>query len=187
MIPPRIDRPYSYPSFETRKQHKHKPNQVDLITYFSSQNLVSDLTGQVDSNYKAWAAIKGPSSDECIRLGQLFSRVVDSAKSGERVKLDPSFRVPSENRPCPTPSSKFVWQKLEHFANVFVEEQLKQGNFKTADGSDNKEESVSLTEVDIDVHYEEEMMEEKDFFFDLVSRNHLAMSEFTKVSYGHLL
>ena len=117
-----------------------------------------------------------------MRLGQLFSRVVDSAKSGEMVKLEQNLRVPQEQRPSPSPTSKFVWQQMEYFANAFIEEQLRVGNLN---GNDFKDDAA-LTRVhddhDVDENYEdEEVAEDKNFLFDLVSRNHLAMSEFTKV------
>ena len=179
LIPPRIEKPYTYPGYESKRANKNKPTQFDLIKYFSGQNVVSDLTGRVDSNYKAWAAIKGPASDECVRLGQLFSRVVDSAKSGEMVQLDQSLRVPQEQRPSCSPSSKFVWQKMEHFANVLIEEQLKVGNLN---GFDHKDKTASTLVHDVDGNYDDDIEYENDLLFDLVSRNHLAMSEFTKVS-----
>jgi hypothetical protein len=171
LIPPHQVAPYTYPGFEPKKK-KTKPGQIDLVKYFSGQNVVSDLTGRVDSNYKAWAAIKGPASDECVRLGQLFSRVVDSAKSGEQVKLDHGIRVPHENRPTPKSDSKFVWQKMEHYANLFVEEQLRGGNFDITGGH---------TSVYSSENEDGEDNTEKDLILGLVSRNHLAMSEFTKV------
>jgi hypothetical protein len=173
LIPPHQVVPYTYPGFEPKKQNKKKPGQIDLVKYFSGQNVVSDLTGRVDSNYKAWAAIKGPASDECVRLGQLFSRVVDSAKSGESVKLEHGIRVPHESRPIPSASSKFVWQQMEHYANLFVEEQLRDGNLDVTGGH-------ALENSSKNEHWEDEM--ENDLILGLVSRNHLAMSEFTKVS-----
>lgn len=180
LIPPHIENPYTYPGFESKKSNKNKPRQIDLIKYFCGQNVVSDLIGRVDSNYKAWAAIKGPASDECVRLGQLFSRIVDSAKSGEQVKLEQYLRVPKDKRHSPSDTSPFVWLKMEYYATVFVEEHLRTGTM-------NIENSISMrdaisNDIDDDGYYEEEMIEQRDIVFDLLSRNHLAMSEFTKVS-----
>ena len=39
----------------------------------------------VDSLYNAWADKLGPGCEQCRRLGILFGRVIDAAKSGEQV------------------------------------------------------------------------------------------------------
>ena len=53
------------------------------IAYFANQR---NLQGMVDSLYNAWADKLGPSCEQCRRLGILFGRVIDAAKSGEQVE-----------------------------------------------------------------------------------------------------
>ena len=53
------------------------------IAYFANQR---NLQGMVDSLYNAWADKLGPRCEQCMRLGILFGRVIDAAKSGEQVE-----------------------------------------------------------------------------------------------------
>ena len=53
------------------------------IAYFANQR---NLQGMVDSLYNAWADKLGPGCKQCSRLGILFGRVIDAAKSGEQVE-----------------------------------------------------------------------------------------------------
>ena len=96
-----------------------------MVKYVSIQNVTSMKTGRINNLYESWAFRKGANSSECRRLGQLFSRVVDSAKSGEHIIISQSLKCSGE-QPC---VDKFVWQKLktkaDEFRKAFNKHQLK--------------------------------------------------------------
>ena len=53
--------------------------------------------------------LKGPNSEECQRLGMLFGRAIDAAKSGEALQIPEDLRSP----PDPGPADReWVWQTL---------------------------------------------------------------------------
>ncbi|KAL7553948.1 hypothetical protein ACHAWF_018847 [Thalassiosira exigua] len=81
-------------------------------------------------------------------------------------------------RPSPSAESKFVWQKLEHFANCYAEGELETGNLHM--GMLETGSSGDDASHDQDEYIVEDERDSDDFLFDLVCRNHLAMSEFTK-------
>jgi RNA dependent RNA polymerase len=171
LIPTSTVPPYHYPAYKNVKTRKPGSHSAELVRYFASQNQPSSLTGWVNGLFLAWADKEGVDSEQCTRLGQIFARVVDSAKSGERIKIEPGLVIPRESWSIPSAEAKFVWQRLEFAANYFVEEQLKVGNSETEAGTTHNESFEALFP---------ESSHDKDFLFDLLGRNHLGMSEFTK-------
>lgn len=116
LIPPSTKPPYSYPGANIKPQG---PATIEkTLKYFSVQNETQKLTGKVDKYFRLWADAKGVSSDECQRLGMLFSRVIDSAKSGEKLNLK-DLPIPPEDS---NSEQKFVWQELEKNAKQFRHE-----------------------------------------------------------------
>ncbi|KAK3748423.1 hypothetical protein QZH41_005767 [Actinostola sp. cb2023] len=114
LIPPAMNPPYDYPGAVSKPQGRITLEKT--LKYFALQNETQKLTGKVDKYFRQWANAKGVESDECARLGMLFSRVIDSAKSGEKFN--------SKDLPIPPDVSdqKFIWQVLEKRAEEFVED-----------------------------------------------------------------
>lgn len=194
VIPPRVVPPYGYPSFKgsekrpsvaSRDPKGAEQSQAAMVRYFSIQNKVSSNTGRVDTLFRAWCDLKGSSSPECERLGQLFSRVVDSAKSGEVISIPNSLAIPRDRRPVPAADSKYVWQRMEFAANAFVaeqqEKQVSSGTIITlrSDGIRIPEQAAQEND-DKEILDEVDEVDEDAFLLDLLSRNHLTMSDFTK-------
>lgn len=185
LVPPRVAAPYDYPAFnsaDNRSARQHENQSSELVKYFSIQHSVSRNTGRVDSLFRAWSNLNGADCSECEILGQLFSRVVDSAKSGERVSIPRDLVIPWDQRILPTVESKYVWQRMEFAAQAFVSEQqelqLASGTIVAL--------TRELTSLGSDIFHENDdndaldEVDEDSFLLDLVSRNHLVMSEFTK-------
>eukprot|EP00977_Amphora_coffeiformis_P014749 scaffold4223_cov189-Amphora_coffeaeformis.AAC.9 len=174
LIPPQTRPSYHYPSHkgEGSAAQPKRPtgvsaNEAALVYYYSIQNIVSSTTGRVDSFFRAWADISGVDCEQCERCGQLFSRVVDSAKSGETIKIPESLAIPKEKRSVPSGESRFIWQRMEYAARMFLQER---------EQSMSKEGALvpTLGEGIIDPD------SERSFLSGFVSRNHLGMTEFTK-------
>ena len=55
---------------------------ADMIAYFANHQ--PEVLGRLDRCYGQWANLKVADCRECIQLADLFSRGVDSVKSGER-------------------------------------------------------------------------------------------------------
>eukprot|EP00978_Attheya_sp_CCMP212_P042524 scaffold260436_cov51-Attheya_sp.AAC.2 len=178
LIPPNTRPPYDYPAYENANTVAPKQNAAALVDYFSIQNTVQLTTGRVDSLFRAWANLHGVSCAECERLGQLFSRVVDSAKSGERIFIPDALIIPKGKRPIPKADSRYVWQRMEYVAQAFVDEQqahqVRTGtlivNKDLLNGDEVFESEYENTEDD----------KKENYLLSLVARNHLSMSEFTK-------
>lgn len=150
-----------------------------MVEYFSVQNTVSRDTGRVDALFRAWADLKGVDCAECQRLGQLFSRVVDSAKSGECVEISKVLSIPRERRSVASSESRFVWQRMEFAAEEFARDQEER---QSAGGMLLGAETIPVYPS---FENDDEFLEDSDnpddnFLFNFVARNHLAMLEFTK-------
>ena len=73
-------------AYEAAPAKKEKSVTIEgKIAYFANQR---NLQGTVDFLYNAWADKLGPGCDQCERLGILFGRVIDAAKSGEQVAIE---------------------------------------------------------------------------------------------------
>ena len=80
LVPQKTCAAEQYPAAPAKKE---KAVTIEgKIAYFANQR---NLQGMVDSLYNAWADKLGPSCEQCRRLGILFGRVIDAAKSGEQV------------------------------------------------------------------------------------------------------
>ena len=80
LVPDKICPAEQYPPAPAKKE---KGVTIEgKIAYFANQR---NLQGMVDSLYNAWADKLGPGCEQCRRLGILFGRVIDAAKSGEQV------------------------------------------------------------------------------------------------------
>eukprot|EP00092_Neocalanus_flemingeri_P027073 GFUD01029359.1.p1 GENE.GFUD01029359.1~~GFUD01029359.1.p1 ORF type:complete len:1934 (+),score=582.76 GFUD01029359.1:141-5942(+) len=106
LVPPRVVPAVDYPAAPVKKE---KPVTYETkIRFFAHQK---NLQGRVDSLYNKWADLTGPASDQCHRLGVLFGRTIDAAKSGEEVDIPDSLRHPEEHKDA-IKKDDWVWQKL---------------------------------------------------------------------------
>ena len=86
LVPDNIRPAEQYPAAPAKKE---KAVTVEgKIAYFANQR---NLQGLVDSLYNAWADKLGAGCEQCKRLGILFGRVIDAAKSGEQVAIKDSL------------------------------------------------------------------------------------------------
>ncbi|CAB9503937.1 polymerase alpha-associated DNA helicase A [Seminavis robusta] len=178
LVPPLpVVDPHTYPAFAGKASKKQGGRSTEMVRYFASQNVASSLTGRVNNLYRTWGDLKGVTSSQCKRLGELFARVVDSAKSGEKIRIDPGLIISKESRPVATATSKYVWQRLEFAANEFVQERVQRGDLPV-DTADSGQEEQTTDDSDEAVALDVDNLET--FLMDLLSRDHLAMSEFTK-------
>lgn len=119
LIPKTKRPPYDYPG--TDSKHTGTITQDTIISYFARQNETQKLIGRVDKYFNKWADLKGPTSNECERLGQLFSKVIDASKTGEDIDIPRGLR-PSENTvQQDTSPSKYVWSRMVRNAAEFAE------------------------------------------------------------------
>ena len=116
LIPSKTVPPCSYTFLQ--KSHRGSIRGYDpMVTLFAQYNQGS--LGHVDRLFNEWANAKGASSAECKCLSELSSKAVDAAKTGSKVNIPRTLCNP------PTVSvSKFIWQKMEDKAKLFVEDQL---------------------------------------------------------------
>lgn len=63
---------------------------MEMIAKYCSEQSTRAV-GKIDTLYWRWANEYGVSCDECIRLGQLFARAIDAAKSGEVIFIPSSL------------------------------------------------------------------------------------------------
>ena len=118
--------PYEYPAYEEKSkkdaekstnEEKIQERVEEMSKYLSIQSVAKAQVGRIDSLFGKWANRTGINK-ECIQLGQLFARAVDSAKSGERITIPANLRITDSNEP----PIKFVWQKMMERAKTFSEE-----------------------------------------------------------------
>ncbi|XP_045213518.2 uncharacterized protein LOC123564206 [Mercenaria mercenaria] len=120
LIPGSVRPPYDYPGTNTKPEGTITEEKI--IAYFARQNETQKLVGRVDKYYNRWANIKGPTSTECERLGQLFSKVIDSSKTGEAVEIPRGLQPRDEDNEEDSDLPKFVWNKMYRKAKAFKEE-----------------------------------------------------------------
>lgn len=96
-IPPleSLRNPYDYPAVEAPLSSAITRDK--LISYFSKQNMQSNVMGKIDHLFKYWADMKGVGCPECEELGMLFSRSVDSAKTGDRLCIPRHLQQPKHS------------------------------------------------------------------------------------------
>ena len=118
LVPYRCQDPVSYPA---AKVHQKKIIlQEDLIDYFSRYS--SFTISKIDYHFAQWADRKGVASIECQELSALFSRAVDSAKTGERVNIPKHLQITSGDNQS---HGNFVWHKMAAEATLFIENKVK--------------------------------------------------------------
>lgn len=114
LIPRTVYLPYDYPS--ARSKPESSVTIQKMIMYFSNQNLVQTITRTVAKFFRYWCDTEGIQSEKCQQLGMLFSRVIDSAKTGAPTKIPETLQP---KQPCMTTASKYIWQTMEECAKDF--------------------------------------------------------------------
>ena len=118
LIPPSITEPYGYPGVSAREQGEISTEKI--FSYFSNQNEVHKLLALVHLVYNKYADIRGVRSQECERLGQMFSRVVDASKSGDNVQeLRRDVKHLDDKIGTSVNEGKFVWSTMRKKAEQF--------------------------------------------------------------------
>jgi predicted ATPase len=102
LIPPKHAEPYAYPDSASKREVS--PTWKNTIKYFAEYK---NQSGLVDSLFRKWADLNGPGSTECQRLGQLFAKAIDAAKSGASISIPPELRTIPDGK-CP----EHVWTRL---------------------------------------------------------------------------
>eukprot|EP00121_Abeoforma_whisleri_P006944 Awhi_evm1s6324 len=70
-----------------------KLDEKAMIHYFSQQNKIQQVVGTIDSLFTKWADKNGIRSMECVRLGKIFSKAIDAAKTGDIVIIPEHLKV----------------------------------------------------------------------------------------------
>ena len=118
LVPYESQDPVSYPA--AKVPTKKEIRQKDLIDYFARYS--NSTIGKIDSLFVKWADRKGVASIECQELSALFSRAVDSAKTGEKVNIPKHLQLTSEDEQL---HGNFVWHKMAAEATLFIENRVK--------------------------------------------------------------
>ena len=108
LIPPEVRPAQEYPAAPARKEKS--VTLESRIKYFANQ---SNLQGYVDTLYNQWVDLVGPSSDQCKRLGILFGRAIDAAKSGEKLIIPENLKEPKKDS---GERQEWIWIKLTKLA-----------------------------------------------------------------------
>lgn len=117
LVPKRDMSPCQYPAAKPFK--RSSPSREDFLKYFARYN--NATVGKLDNLFDRWADSKGINSTECKAVAALFSRAIDAAKTGEKVRIPLSIgNAPLKNDNM----EKFVWQKLYQRAKLFENEQI---------------------------------------------------------------
>ena len=143
LIPNSYKEPYDYPG--TASKAEGNITNEKIISYFSRQNETQKLVGRVDSYFNRWADLKGPGSSECELLGQLFSKVIDSCKTGENIDIPRGLQPTDARVELNASLHTFIWTKMMGIGKDFKEKNQKeviQQTNDTGDFSDISEEFV---------------------------------------------
>ena len=120
LVPKREASPCQYPAAKPPK--KEVITREDCVRYFSRYS--NATVCKLDGLFHRWADKKGVNSPECGQLAALFSRAIDAAKTGEKV------RIPKNLLADPSGSqhkSEFVWLKLLDRAKLFESDRYLEG------------------------------------------------------------
>ena len=147
LVPYESQDPDSYPA--AKVPTKKEIQQKDLIDYFARYS--NSTIGKIDSLFTKWADRNGVASTECQELSALFSRAIDSAKTGERVIIPKHLRITSEDE---QPHGNFVWHKMDAEATLFIENRVK---------NPEKEYEIQLTEETLRSILANELISVSDF------------------------
>ena len=116
LVPEKEQQPCQYPAAKPVK--RTNPTREDFLKYFAKYSNV--VVSKLDALFDRWADTEGINSKECKIVAALFSRAIDAAKTGERVKIpDHILQAPVKN----DGSDNFVWQKLYQRAKLFESDQ----------------------------------------------------------------
>lgn len=118
LVPRTSEDPTSYPSAKVPTMNNIQ--QKNMIEYFAKYS--NATIGKIDSMFAKWADRKGVASDECRILSALFSRAVDSAKTGERVDIPKHLLIHADAQP--SSEEKFVWHKMASRARLFLDDRI---------------------------------------------------------------
>lgn len=119
LVPEKEQEPCQYPASKPAK--RSNPTRDDFLRYFAKYS--NAVVGKLDALFDRWADTEGINSPQCKIVAALFSRAIDSAKTGERVKIpDHILQAPIKN----DNSDNFVWQKLYQRAKLFESDQTKE-------------------------------------------------------------
>ncbi|XP_028415349.1 uncharacterized protein LOC114538372 [Dendronephthya gigantea] len=119
LVPYESHDPVSYPAAKVPPQKNIQ--QKDLIAYFARYS--NSTIGKIDFLFSRWADQKGVASMECQELSALFSRAVDSAKTGERVNIPKHLQIAS-NPKDDLLKGNFVWHQMAAEASLFIENKV---------------------------------------------------------------
>lgn len=121
LIPRKLHEPYNYPTVDNHDTST--ANREKMISYLCKQNKQC-LMGKIDANFQWFANVKGIDCTECEELGKLFSRSVDSTKTGDIVKIPKHLQRPADESKHQKPAQNKVWvimqQKAEERKKKFV-------------------------------------------------------------------
>lgn len=120
LIPYEEKDPSSYPPAKILPMNQIR--QKDMIEYFARYS--NATVSKIDSLFASWADRKGVLSTECKILSALFSRAIDSAKTGERVNI-PNHLIPPTDAAPQKGEETFVWHKMASRARLFLEDRVK--------------------------------------------------------------
>ena len=116
LVPKKEEEPCQYPAAKPFK--RSNPTRDDFVNYFAKYSNV--VVSKLDTLFDRWADTEGINSSECKIVAALFSRAIDAAKTGERVKIPAHIlEAPVKN----DSSDNFVWQKLFQRAKLFESDQ----------------------------------------------------------------
>ena len=116
LVPKKEQQPCQYPAAKPFK--RPNPTRDDFLKYFAKYS--NAVVSKLDNLFDKWADNKGINSSECKIVAALFSRAIDAAKTGERVKIpDHILQAPAKN----DNDEKFIWQKLYQRAKLFESDQ----------------------------------------------------------------
>ena len=103
--------PCQYPAAKPKR--KDNITRADCVRYFSRYS--NATVGKLDHLFECWADAKGVDSSECEAIAALFSRAIDAAKTGEKVKISKHLATTTASQR----KGDFVWLKLLERAKVF--------------------------------------------------------------------
>ena len=116
LVPYKEEDPCQYPAAKPIK--RCNPTREEFFKYFAKYS--NAVVSKLDALFDRWADTKGINSAECKTVAALFSRAIDAAKTGERVRIPHHIL----NAPAKSDTSDgFVWQKLYQRAKLFESDQ----------------------------------------------------------------
>lgn len=110
LIPCTLREPYNYPPVEN--PDTSSATRETMISYLSKR---LEMMGKIDANFQYFANSKGIGCTECEQLGKLFSRSVDSTKTGDIIKIPKHLQRPTGDTKDQTPVQN-VWLIMQENA-----------------------------------------------------------------------